>query len=173
MKKIKRKTMKLTNLKSKNNYLATLFIGALMTLFTSCKDKGTDLAKGDGSTEVQAEFVPSPITGCYIHAEGRDTTWLNLKIEGENATAMFDWMPHQKDGATGFFIGKIKDNQITAKYTYNIEGSSQTEEVIFNIDGDKIIQQKGPLEEVGGIMVQKDKSKPTQQTIFVKGPCQN
>lgn len=100
-----------------------------------------------------------------------DITTVQMTVKGDSVTGEMHWHPHEKDGSHGTLKGIKKGNTITADYDYMIEGSSQIEEVIFILEGDKLIQMTGELVEKGNKMVLKDPSKAKKDEVFSKANC--
>ena len=112
-------------------------------------------------------------TTCYLSAFKKDITRCKLTIKGDKVTGTYDWIPDGKDSAMGTLKGKKNGNIITAIYSYIIEGSNQTEEVMFMLDNG--VLKKGVAELVDlkndGHLVFKDKSTIKYSEVMTQGDC--
>jgi len=95
-----------------------------------------------------------------------------LVIKGDEVTGKMDWLPWEKDGARGTLKGKKSGNEIKVDYDYMIEGSNQSEEKVFVLEGDKLLEKTGELEDKNGKLVMKDPTKATVTQTLNKVVCQ-
>jgi hypothetical protein len=163
----------------KSIYFSLLFA---LNLLSACKnDPPKPVAPVPvPSPVVAAPPAPSP-TYCYVKNLGKDITAVQLTTIGDAVTGYYAWEPYEKDGGRGSLKGTKVGNEITAIFEYMIEGSIQAEEVMFKIDGDKLMQANAPLVDKKGVSVIKDKSKinwtknvfATTDCEKVKGPLDN
>ncbi len=146
------------------------FLPLIILLLFSC-NPNTEKAKIETPADSSPEFKTQMGKHCYLKTMAHepfvvngdtiqfiDSTVLELKIMGEKVTGIYNWMPAEKDQAHGTIEGTIKDNIITAIYSYTIEGSDQKEEAIFKMETGKISLLSGQMEEVDGVMMIKDKA---------------
>jgi copper(I)-binding protein len=110
-------------------------------------------------------------TTCFVMKLKKDISEIQLVIVGDDVTGEYHWHPYQKDGGHGTLKGKKKDNMITADWNYTIEGANQTEEVVFKMEGDKLMQAQGELDDKSGKLIIKDKSKVKFSEVFNKVNC--
>jgi hypothetical protein len=135
---------------------STYFIVFFATiLFVSCKNNSSQPVLPVVAT------LPTNPTTCYEMRLGKDLTAVELTLTGDDANGFYAWIPGEKDSAHGRFKGRKVGEIITAMYEYMIEGSIQTEEVMFKIAGNKLFKASGELEEKSGILMLKDKTKIT------------
>lgn len=145
----------------------TLLLGVAM--LTACGEKTPDQA---ASNPPAGKTVPAG-TSCYSRQENQDLTVVQLTQEGDKVSGYYVWEPYEKDGAHGSFIGSIKDGMITADHTYMIEGSVQTDEVYFKLDGDNLLEGSGELMEKDGKMVAKSIESLQFTDTLAKTDCAN
>lgn len=89
-----------------------------------------------------------------------------------DVVGILDYTFAEKDGAHGTFKGKKKDNLITATWSYTVEGSNQTEEILIKIEGDKATKAFGELKEgKGGALSLKDPAAVTWAETFTRVQC--
>ena len=120
--------------------------------------------------------APAPVaaasaTSCYEMRFKKDITAVELTMTGDDVTGFYAWEPYQKDGGRGTLKGKKTGDQITALFNYMIEGSIQSEEVMFKIAGDKLLQAKNELVDKKGVLVIKDKTKLKWDESFSTTDC--
>ncbi len=70
---------------------------------------------------------------------------VKLEIIGNQVSGSDIWQPTDGHGASGSLNGTIEGDRIHAKYDYFIEGSEQSEERIFKLQGDKLFIGEGEL----------------------------
>jgi hypothetical protein len=90
---------------------------------------------------------------CFLYTEGtdnQDSTFVSLKVNGDSVTGFMHWQPWQTDGAYGTIAAVGNDRVIRGMYDYMIEGSEQSEEVMFKISNGKLYKASGELIEGSG-----------------------
>jgi hypothetical protein len=103
--------------------------------------------------EVSEQAILSEAETCFLYTEGtesQDSTFVSLKVNGDSVTGFMHWQPWQTDGAYGTITAVRSDNIIRGMHNYVIEGSEQSEEVIFKISNDKLYKASGELTEDSG-----------------------
>lgn len=111
-------------------------------------------------------------TTCYqFISKEKDQYDCQLHIKGNDVTGDYVWAPEEGHGASGSFKGTIKDDTITADWTFEIEGSTQLEEVVFKRREDQLVALKGELVEKGDKLVLKDPAKAKEDPIMTKIDC--
>ena len=151
-----------------------LMMFLVLLVFLSCQntDKQVDtnndkdsLANHKPTNSVQTEQL------CFELRFKQDLSELKLNIQGEEVTGILNILPYEKDASKGTLKGKKKENTIRAEWTYVIEGNTQTEEVEFKLEGDKIFQRLGELEEKNGKFLLKETSKIEYSDPMLKVEC--
>ncbi len=145
------------------------FILCLLAFATivACQSKSTTPNSTTAAAETTTTVTtppPAPTTStttCYEKSEGKDLTAVELTVTNDGVSGYYAWEPHEKDGAHGFFTGTKTGDLITAIYTYMIEGSIQSEEVMFKMENGKLLKARAELTDPknDGNLVIKDKSK--------------
>ena len=155
----------------------TMLLLASSLVFFACentKPKETTTTAAPETTK-PAEPIAAPIiksdTMCFVMKFKKDISEIKLIIAGEGVTGDYHWHPDQKDGGHGTLKGIKKDNMITADWNYTIEGANQIEEVVFKMEGDKLMQAQNELDDKSGKLVIKDKSKLKFTEVFNKVNC--
>jgi hypothetical protein len=152
--------------------LFTLFFAAI--LLFSCKNSTPEVA-----TPVPAPVIPvaapiaapTPKTTCYAMRFKKDITAVQLTITGEDVIGYYAYEPYEKDGGHGSIKGKMNGDIITGQNEFMIEGSIETEEVMFKIAGDKLLQAQGVFDEKLGKFLFTDKTKLTWKETFASTDC--
>ena len=160
--------------------MKNLLLAATMTAFafSACKNapKAPEVAKAP-----EAPAAPAPAAApasalvaegtCYVYTLGKDVTAVQITMDGDKVSGYMDWSPDEKDGAHGFLVGTKSGNMITADWTAMIEGSTNVEQVVFKIDGDKLIRAQGPLDDKNGKMVIRNLAKAKYVEKYGKVDC--
>ena len=143
----------------KINYLSKIAFFVLLTALFGCQNNSRSTSNDTNAAEqkppkqvVAGKPLPAPEKTCYLLTEGtknQDTTELQLTIEasGNKVTGAMRWQPYEKDGSTGTITAVKEGDIIKGIYNYTIEGSQQSEEVIFKLIPDGISQHIGELVE--------------------------
>ncbi len=155
--------------------MKNIFLGIVATLMliTACQQKSASNATESNASNTAAAQELSDGSFCFEHAVGQDTTFVKLIITGNDVSGQMNWGAYEKDGANGTLQGTRNGNEISAIWTYVIEGSNQTEEVMFKIEGDQLMRKVGELEDSNndGNLKLKDPANATYSETFVKVTC--
>lgn len=150
----------------------------IFVALTACQSKKAETEMTDTTSVMSADTVATATkpstdeTLCFELKEGKDITTVKLIMKGDEITGEMNWTPWEKDGAVGTLKGKKVGDEIVADYDYMIEGSNQSEEKIFKIDGDKLLIKEGELiEGKDGKLIMKDPTKATFKETLVKVSC--
>lgn len=155
-----------------------LCVFVLAILASACQSGGKNTEPN--TVAVDQDNQPpadNPKSFCFVHTEGtanQDTTHITITIHHNKVAGTMDWIPLEKDGAHGTIEGIFKDNLIKGTYHYVIEGSEQSEEVEFKLDGEHLLQKRGELMEKtpgSADLVFKDASKAEFSLVFNKVSC--
>lgn len=144
----------------------------------ACQSKKNETEMTDTTSVMSADTVATATkpstdeTLCFELKEGKDITTVKLIMKGDEIMGEMNWTPWEKDGAVGTLKGKKVGDEIVADYDYVIEGSNQSEEKIFKIDGDKLLIKEGELiEGKDGKLIMKDATKAIFKETLVKVSC--
>lgn len=150
----------------------------IFVALNACQSKKAETEMTDTTSVMSADTVATATkpstdeTLCFELKEGKDLTTVKLIMKGDAVTGEMNWTPWEKDGAVGTLKGKKVGNEIVADYDYMIEGSNQSEEKIFKIEGDKLLIKEGELiEGKEGKLIMKDATKATFKETLVKVSC--
>jgi nucleoid-associated protein YgaU len=168
--------------------MKNILLAATMTafVFSACNNAPKAPATVATPTAPAAPTAPTPAaapampaaptaaaaeTTCYAFTFKKDVTAVQITTEGDKVTGYMNWSPDQKDGGHGFLVGTKTGNMIVADWTYMIEGSKNTEQIAFKIDGDKLVRAQGELIEKGHKLVIKDMAKAKYIDSYPKVDC--
>ncbi len=145
-------------------------------VFSACNNapKAPEVAKTPETPAASAPAAtPAPVAEgtCYYYSLGKDVTSVQITMDGDKVTGYMDWTPDEKDGGRGFLVGTKTGNLIVADWTYMIEGSKNTEQIAFKIDGEKLIRAQGALVEKDNKLVIKDMAKAKYIDSYGKVDC--
>lgn len=131
----------------------------------------------EAQTVAPAAETASPKAKFAVHCfEDRQSDGSVLSLQYteyyDQIVGILDYSFYDKDGAHGTFKGVKDGNLITATWSYTIEGSEQTEEILIKIEGDKAFRGYGELTEgEAGTMVLKDPAKARWEDTFTRVEC--
>jgi hypothetical protein len=125
-----------------------LFFTALTML--NCKNKEEKTENTNTQEVLTEEKKPASIDlGCYIFNDGKNDVIFEITENGSEIKGNLTFAFAEKDKNSGSFNGKLNDNILLGKYTFQSEGTESVREVAFKIDGDKLIEGYGDLNEEG------------------------
>ncbi len=133
------------------------------------------LCLSNGCPPEETGHQPLIATGpgqCFTWSIGENTATAHLDIEGTQVkgTLAFDYA--EKNDSQGKLNGTLNNDIIMAEYTFVSEGQESVMEVVFKLQGNKLIQGYAEMEEQGGKLVFKDGVKLSFQNTFVRTSCQ-
>jgi hypothetical protein len=109
---------------------------------------------------------------CFTWSIGDNTATARLRIEGSQVNGTLEYDYAEKDGSKGKLDGTLNNDIIMAEYTFVSEGQESVMEVVFKLQGNKLIQGYAEMEEQSGKLVFKDGVKLSFQNTFVRTDCQ-
>jgi hypothetical protein len=116
----------------------------------NCKNKEEKKENINSQENTSEEKKPASIDlGCYIFNDGKNEVTFEITENGNEIKGNLNYAFAEKDKNSGSFIGKLNDNILLGKYTFQSEGTESVREVAFKIDGDKLIEGYGDLNEEG------------------------
>ena len=156
-----------------------IFVSFVIIIAVACKNKPAEPSRpNDTITTDKPTEAPAPIVAkenyCFLSTLKKDSTFVNLTIEGDMVTGTMHWQPYEKDGATGTLTGKKNTNgEMELLYDYMIEGNQQTETKIMKIENGKLLIKTGELTDPknDGHLVFKDATKLKYSETLNKVDC--
>ena len=145
-----------------------LFIFSLMLFSCNNKkksekiddSKNIDTIPGVVENGKDDKFISTtPLTQCYEWTVNKDSAYLKITYMDNAITGdlVYDWK--EKDGNKGTIEGYVDNNLVVAWYTFQSEGITSVREVVFKVDGSKLIEGVGESVALTDTMKFKDKSK--------------
>ncbi|GAB3801397.1 hypothetical protein GCM10028819_28550 [Spirosoma humi] len=129
-----------------------VLIGLLASTL-ACQSHSSEQSKATQSTE---KTTAIPDTLCFRQILSRDTTTLQLVINGNQATGYLDSNPYEKDRARGPFQGTVNAAQIQVDWQRSGEGTTQPYTLDLRMSGDSLSWFEGERVEQQGKWVLKD-----------------
>lgn len=127
-------------------------IGVLASAF-ACQSHSSEQSSTSQASE---KATTLPDTLCFRHTLNRDTTTLQLVINGNRVTGYLDDNPYEKDRAKGPLEGTLKEDQIQVDWQRSGEGTTQPYTLDLLRKGDSISWLEGERVEQQGKWVLKD-----------------
>ena len=151
-------------------------LAVFSTMFIGCKNNATEKNPDAHVTAPPPPPPPPPAvvidTLCFEFKLKKDVTSCQLFIEGDKVTGYYDWAPHEKDGGHGILKNGVKKgDMITVDWKMMIEGSIQTEELVFKLAADKLSKMEGELTEKGDKLVMKSPQTAKVGEVMTKVSC--
>lgn len=132
--------------------LKYFIIGLLASTF-ACQSHSSEQTKTTQSSE---KTTATSDTLCFRQILSRDTTTLQLVINGNQASGYLDNNPYEKDRARGAFQGTVNAGQIQVDWKRSGEGTTQPYTLDLRMNGDSLSWLEGERVEQQGKWVLKD-----------------
>jgi hypothetical protein len=87
--------------------------------------------------------------GNYLFEDGKNLITFVIEENRNEIKGFLTYELAEKDKNSGKFSGKFEDGILIGKYTFKSEGKESVREVAFKVDGDKLIEGYGELNEDG------------------------
>ncbi|QIP16084.1 hypothetical protein G8759_27340 [Spirosoma aureum] len=129
-------------------------------LFFGCQDRSSQ----ESASTSSAETAVAADTLCFQQILKRDTTTIQLIMNGTKATGYLDINPYEKDRARGPIQGTIKGNQIEVNWDRSGEGVVQRYTLDLHLKADAITWHEGERVKKQGVWVLKQ---PTRGYEYV------
>jgi hypothetical protein len=128
------------------------FVILIFTALTvlNCKNK-EEKTENTNPQEITSEEKNSPVLemGNYLFEDGKNIITFVIKENGNGIEGFLTYELAEKDRNSGKFSGKFNEGILLGKYTFLSEGKESTREVAFKVDGNKLIEGYGELNEDG------------------------
>ncbi len=128
--------------------LTLLFFTVLTMLNCRNKEENTE---NTNNQEITAEekIVDTLAMGNYLFEDGKNLITFVIEENRNEIKGFLTYELAEKDKNSGKFSGKFEDGILIGKYTFKSEGKESVREVAFKVDGDKLIEGYGELNEDG------------------------
>lgn len=110
---------------------------------------------------IDADTLPGPVDSLYIR----------MDFLGDLVNGVYNWVPGEKDRMTGTFRGNREGDRITALYTYQAEGLTGRQEIIFLLGRDSLRIASGERIGDDSLQVFRDKTAVTFSAPVPEVPC--
>lgn len=145
--------------------------------FVACngsQEPGQHDMADSGISANTGQTVSGVAPGCYEAVFGKDS--IRLKVEaatGDSVIGTLTYQWFQKDNNTGTFRGVTQQGRLIGLYTFVSEGTTSHRQVVFNINGDTLIEGYGDIRMSGDTAWYQDisKLKFVTQKPLVKAGC--
>ena len=150
-----------------------LFVLIASALFVGCKQSETSEQKTSIVDETkELTSLPPSLLSCYLLMYEQDINAIQFSIQSDNTVnGYIAYEPFERDGGRGFFEGQKKGDFITGKLTYMVEGSIQSDEMIFKIVEKGISKGIGKFDKVTGQVDISDHSSLEFKDVYEKVDC--
>lgn len=143
----------------------------LLTML-NCKNKEQKTENSNAIPQEVAEETPTPLDlGCYIFDDGKNNVSLEITENSKEIRGSLTYALLEKDKNSGNFTGKLKDGILIANYTFQSEGAESIRQVAFKVDGDKLIEGYGELNNDGSTFKDKKNINFTSKMPLTKADC--
>ena len=116
----------------------------------NCKNKEQKTENSNASPQEVKEETPTPLDlGCYVFDDGKNTVSLKITENGKEIKGNLTYALSEKDKNSGNFTGELQEGILIANYTFKSEGKESIRQVAFKVNGDKLIEGYGELNNDG------------------------
>ncbi len=105
----------------------------------------------------RSEQPQSRSTKCYMSVIRNDSMMMQITVNDDQVEGLLQYNFDEKDDNNGSIAGTLKGDTLFLDYTYNAEGKTSVREIAFLYDDKKYIPGYGPMEELNGKLIFKDK----------------
>jgi len=122
-----------------------LILSAFVLTLGACT--GSTKSAGPEFPAVEQEPEQKTEIACYSYTENKDTVLLTIKTIGDIVTnGDLVYQLYEKDKNTGKFYGAMENGLLVGSYQFESEGQSSERQVVFKVEGDKLIEGTGETE---------------------------
>ncbi|HEY0975891.1 MAG TPA: hypothetical protein VGE21_00360 [Flavobacteriales bacterium] len=150
-----------------------LFIAALAAILFACQGPAPPSAPGTAApTEPTRERCFLSVTRS---ADGSiaDSLRMRLSFRGDRAEGTYEWLPQEKDRMVGTLQGSLRNDTLTAVYTYQAEGVRSREQRLFLLKAGEAVVLSGEMVEREGLWVLRDPARAMPGMTLPEVPCQS
>lgn len=143
---------------------------ALTMLNCKNKEQTTEKTKLD-SQKATTENITTINLGCYVFDDGKNKVSLEIRESGKEIKGNLSYTLAEKDKNYGTFIGELKEEILIANYTFLSEGKETIRQVAFKVEGDKLIEGYGELNNDGTTFKDSNTIQFTSKMPLTKTDC--
>jgi hypothetical protein len=126
----------------------TILFFTVLTML-HCKNKEEETENTNLEVVTEEKTASQLDLGCYIFDDGKNNVSFEIIENTSEIKGNLNYAFAEKDKNSGSFTGKLTDGILLGKYTFQSEGKESVREVAFKVDGDKLIEGYGELNEDG------------------------
>lgn len=116
----------------------------------NCKNKEQKTENPNATAPEVAKETATPLDlGCYVFDDGKNKVSLEITENGKEIKGNLTYALAEKDKNSGNFTGELNEGILIVNYTFQSEGSESIRQVAFKVDGDKLIEGYGELNNEG------------------------
>lgn len=108
---------------------------------------------------------------CFQSIVQRDTINIKLNVKDTLVYGELEYNMFEKDDNKGRFKGLLINNVLKANYTFRSEGILSIREVIFKLEGDKLTEGFGEMEQKDNRFVFKDPASVKFTQVYTRVDC--
>lgn len=117
------------------SFLSILFLAA-------CSSPDKQSAQTDSLTNKDTlTKAKAPYPLCFLNKQGKDSTSIELAINGNKVKGQMNWLPYQKDSRKGTIEGTITNDTIHATWSFMQEGMKDTLKLNFLFKNNQLSQK--------------------------------
>ena len=95
------------------------------------------------------QILKQDISGCYEMIISKDSAFMNINSDQNMVSGNLEYKRFEKDSNKGNFTGTINENYIDIWYNFQSEGIISVRQIRFKIDGEKLLEGYGDVEQKG------------------------
>lgn len=127
-----------------------IILSFVVLTILSCKNREQKTENSNTDLqEVAEKSVGTLDLGCYAFDDGKNTVLLEIIENDKEIKGNLTYSLIEKDKNSGNFTGELQEGLLIASYTFQSEGKESIRQVAFKIDGDKLIEGYGELNNDG------------------------
>ena len=122
--------MKLKKIKSMQILKYFMILVLTGQILVSCKNES------DGTDSGNRTDAGNAVRECYLYVSDYDTIKMNITIHENKVSGSLEYKYYEKDKNTGTINGELRENKLSAIYSFMSEGVKSTRQVIFQKKGE-------------------------------------
>ncbi len=152
-------------------------LAVIMSCNNSDKDKDASGTDSPAAAEPAPLLTPAEkaaaLAGCYSVVHNRDTSSLQLEVNGTNVTGPLTYILYEKDKNDGTIQAEVSGDLLTGWYFFKSEGIMSVRQVIWKIHKNELWPGMGEMRSSKDTLLFKDPSSLQYDSThpFVKVPC--
>ncbi len=138
----------------------------------NCKNKEQKTENSNSDLQEAAKDTTTTLDlGCYVFNDGKNTVSIEITENGKEIKGNLTYALAEKDENSGNFTGELREGILIANYTFQSEGKETIRQVAFKVDGDKLIEGYGELNNEGTAFKDLKNINFTSKMPLIKTDC--